>query len=169
MMRKVSYGKLYNLLQYSKKLFFYGVTIGVVSSCQNPKSFIKNMQGTWSGPTSGEGMSYEQWNPADLADEAFGYAWIMEEGDTVFKEKFVLIKRESGYAYWAYPNMTSSPTIFELKKSRANYLEVVNLQHDFPQVIIYQLDKDRVKITLKGKGEVKEQIEESYTLSRQSH
>jgi hypothetical protein len=80
-----------------------------------------------------------------------------------------LIKGESGYAYWAYPNMTSSPTIFELKKSSANYLEVVNLQHDFPQVIIYQLDKDQVKITLKGKGEAEEQIEESYSLSRQSH
>ncbi len=127
------------------------------------------MSGTWKGKTSGEAVSFEQWNISDWKCESYGSAWIIEESDTVFQEKFELIAKEWGYEYCAHPNMTMNPTCFRLHKVRRNYLEVNNFQHDFPQVIIYHIQGNEVHITLKGENENHEKIEESYSLFRQPH
>lgn len=169
MLNKVSYGTIDNLLQYSKKLFCVLGTGILLSSCNSTQSFVANMAGTWKGETSGEGISYEQWNISDLKNEAYGTAWIMEDGDTVFIEKFELIQKDSGTFYCAYPNMTIKPTLFKLEKVSKNHLEVSNYKHDFPQVIIYHIKGDEVQITLKGENENHEKIEESYVLNRQPH
>lgn len=169
MVGKVSYGTLYNFLQYSKNLFWV-LSIGIlVMGCNSPKNFIASMSGTWRGETSGDAVSFEQWNISDLKNEAYGTAWIMEDGDTVFQEKFELIQKDSGSFYCAYPNMTRAPTLFKLKKVTRNHLEVSNFKHDFPQVIIYHITGDEVQITLKGENENHEKIEESYVLNRQPH
>jgi len=168
-MRKAGYSTLYNFLQYNKKLFFCLGLIWSLGACQNPKGFIRNMEGKWSGPTSGEGMGFEEWNPADLEDEAFGFAWVIEDSDTVFKEKFALVKKQKGYVYIAYPNMTQNPTEFQLKKVGRKYLEVENLKHDFPRNIQYRIQGDSVEIILTGEYENHEVGEERYWLKKWNH
>jgi hypothetical protein len=177
MLCKMSFGNLYNFLQYNKNLFLVFFTAVVLVGCTSPQKFIANMSGTWEDETSpgisliyGPGIrSSEEWNVSDREDEAYGTAIIAENGELVFQEKFSLVKRDSGYYYLAYPRMVEEPTSFRLKKVNRNYLEVQNPQHDFPQVIIYHIRGDKVEITLRGEDLNKQKAEVSYTFTRKRH
>lgn len=114
------------------------------------------MAGSWSGASGGVKME-EHWTTADG-----GLMLGMHRDVKAAKSSFEFLrieKRGDSLVYEAMP-MGRPATPFPLKSASASRVVFENLQHDFPQRIIYWRDGDklcgRVEGTIKGKLESEE-------------
>lgn len=96
----------------------------------------------------------EQWmKPA--GGTMIGMGRTVKDGKTVAFEFLRLAPDASGIAYIAKPSENTTETAFKLVKSGAMEATFENLEHDFPQRIIYRRNGDnlvaRIEGTMSGK------------------
>jgi len=142
-----------------KGLFFFSV---LLCSCTTPVSFIKQLEGTWCGPSSGEGEICETWKPTEQGWEGMG-EWL-EDGQRSTTEHLSILETDSGWYYVAHPIQAKNPTFFKLTEVTKTTLMVSNPRHDFPQTILYRLSGDTLFVHLEGEDMNEEPIEEDYYL-----
>lgn len=119
-------------------------TTETTATATNRLDEVAWMIGTWEmHAVEGSGVFTEQWQRID--DNTLGGTGMMLQGtDTVFIEKLQLVNEDG--ALWYVPTVANQnsgqPVRFKEKSISANELVFENLNHDFPQRIIYQRKGD---------------------------
>lgn len=96
--------------------------------------------GTWEMQApDGSGVFTEQWQRAD-GNMLHGTGMMVSGNDTVFSEKLQLVNEQG--VLWYIPTIGDQnggrPVRFKEKSISANEIVFENMDHDFPQRIIYQ-------------------------------
>lgn len=111
------------------------------------------MAGTWRGEVDGVRME-EHWTNAD-GDLMLGLHRDITAKRTAFE--FIRIARQGeSLVYLAMPGGKPA-TAFPLKSLEANRIVFENLEHDFPQRIIYWRDGEQLCARVEGAGQAAEQ------------
>ncbi len=97
------------------------------------------LSGSWEGRAGKAGLE-EHWTPA-AGGTLFGVSRTIVGGKTVAFEFLRIEERGDGIFYVAQPG-GRPPTDFKLMKLEGQSVVFENLQHDFPQRIIYRLNAD---------------------------
>ena len=134
------------------------VVFGFVNRTTPQNNELDHWVGSWVADYEG-GKFYEHWEKkSSELYEAKGYLVI--QGDTVFRELLRVEKIGSHWAYIASIN-GGKPTMFPLKSAEDGKWTFENKEHDFPQRIIYHLQKDgKLYAKVEGKMKGKEVVEE---------
>jgi len=117
------------------------------------------MSGCWQGQM-GPLTIEEQWSRAG-GGMMMGMSRNIKGGRTVFSE-FMRIEPRGGELYYIarIGDAKQSPTPFKLVRANAAEAVFENLEHDFPQRIIYRVDGDGLKARIEGKDKGKERGED---------
>ena len=91
----------------------------------------------------------EQWmKPA--GQTMIGMSRTVKNGKTVGFEFLRIVQDDTGIAYISKPSENKEETAFKLVKFAANEAVFENPTHDFPQRIIYRLDKTNLFARIEG-------------------
>ena len=91
----------------------------------------------------------EQWmRPA--GNSMIGMSRTVRNGKTVGFEFLRIVQDETGINYISRPSQNKEETAFKLIKSGPNEAVFENPAHDFPQRIIYRLDKTNLFARIEG-------------------
>lgn len=137
-------------------------SIFLLSACSTTEeteiNSLKWMLGKWHSSTE-EGILYEEWKKVnDSTYSGHAYA-ITPEGDTTFSETAEITKVNGAITYSVTVNEESS-TDFALVDNQ-DIAVFENVDHDFPQRIIYQkLAKDSLFARIEGTVDGEDQFEE---------
>ncbi len=112
------------------------------------------MAGTWQG--TDRGVDYEETWTQPKGGSLLGMHRDIKDGRTVGFEFFRIETTKDGLAYLASPQGRPA-TAFWLKELGARRVVFENLQHDFPQRVLYWMADDgalhaRIEGTMKGKA-----------------
>ena len=128
------------------KIIYFAIlvlTFSIISKAQkNSISAITDfdgMAGCWENrdPTKGLLIS-EQWmSPAGTS--ILGMGRTVKNGKTVGFEFMRIEQTPDGISFIARPHENKEETAFRLKSSTQNEVVFENLEHDFPQRVIYKL------------------------------
>ena len=123
----------------------------LLASCwaQEPKTneFVA-LQNTWHG-AYGNGTFTETWKVID-ENTLEGWAYYVVKADTVLNEYLQIRKTGAHWGYLASIN-GSPPTLFNLKESHSNNWTFTNSEHDFPQVVYYEISPEgQLRVTVSG-------------------
>jgi len=133
---------------------FVLLAVFFLAGCDGTKSKMESlswMLGSWQGVTA-EGMRFhEQWEKTASGAFVGKGAALGPDGDTLFKE-VLKVEELSGTPYYiATVPENPGPVHFKLISSKDNSAHFENKEHDFPQEIIYTLEKDGVlTVSLRG-------------------
>ena len=119
------------------------------------------MIGSWQG-ISPDGQKFcEQWEK-DATGAFIGKGCALSaQGDTLFKEVLKVEAIEGTPFYVATLPENPGPVHFKLKSLKNKSAHFENMKHDFPQQIIYTLEKDKViHVELRGLRDGKNAIQE---------
>lgn len=130
-----------------KKAIYLIMMLGMLVSCGNnskpEKAFnkLKKLEGHWS--SNNNIIFFENWKMIDDSTLS-GSGYSLKDRDTVFSEVLTLTLRKGKITYLAKdPEQNRAAAIpFLLKKNRRNKFVFENLEHDYPQRIIYEFEKD---------------------------
>lgn len=137
-------------------------SIFLLSACSTNEeteiNSLKWMLGKWQSSTE-EGILYEEWKKInDSTYSGHAYA-ITPEGDTTFSETAEITKN-SGLITYSVTVNEESTTDFALVDNQERAV-FENVDHDFPQRIIYQkLAKDSLFARIEGTVDGEDQFEE---------
>ncbi len=108
--------------------------------------------GDWSRTNSKPGISNtERWSK--LSDsELTGYGVTLRERDTIMIEKLKIIKRDNNIFFVADIKENPTPVFFKLTKINDNEFVCENPDHDFPKMIVYKKEGNKLKATISGDG-----------------
>jgi hypothetical protein len=125
--------------------------------------------GVWSSEspaeTGGASTSVEVWSPP-AAGAMLGHGGVLgPDGNLVFWEGLNIYESDGTLVYVPFPGGKPATVVFPLVQHSADRLEFRNLEHDFPQRIIYsRLDSERMLIEAHGSGRSLR-----WTMQRQCH
>jgi hypothetical protein len=131
---------------------------GSASTAATDLTALSWLAGHWTG-VQGQVEMEEHWL-APKGNTMLGLHRDVVGTRTVMFEFIRIEATADAITYWASPRGKPA-TPFRMKESREQYVAFENLEHDFPQRIIYWLDKEgalhaRVEGTVKGKTESEE-------------
>lgn len=135
------------------------VLLGCVVKAQDAKASLESMTwmtGCWELSVPQRQMTItEQWmKPA--GGTLIGMSRTVRGGKTTGFEFLRIVGSDAGIDYISRPSQNKEETAFRLVKSSASEAVFENLAHDFPQRIIYRIDKPdslfaRIEGTQNGK------------------
>ena len=112
-------------------------SLGWISGCWEQNDAAKKIVGS------------EQWmKPA--GGSMIGMSRTVKKGKTVAFEFLRIVQDDTGIFYISKPSQNKEETSFKLVKSGANEAVFENATHDFPQRIIYRLDKTNLFARIEG-------------------
>lgn len=112
---------------------------------------LKQLAGTWQAENSEE---YECWHLTG-GNTLSGMGYRLDGKDTVINERLELRLSGDSIAYIAtvIRQNEGKPVIFGYKGQNEQGFIFENMEHDFPQTIVYRFDNnDRIGIVLTGDG-----------------
>lgn len=158
-----------------KKLLLLFIPIAVFCSCNNGpvaeevavavagKSDLQQLEwllGSWEN-LSAEGNSYERWKK--ISDTQYGgIGFVLSGSDTVFYEQLLLEQRKDGLYYIPVVRNQNNaePVPFKLSSATNETFIFENLQHDFPQQILYRrVTPDSLYAEISGTENGKKHVE----------
>ncbi len=137
-------------------------SIFLLSACSTNEeteiNSLKWMLGKWQSSTE-EGTLYEEWKKVnDFTYSGHAYA-ITAEGDTTFSETAEITNTNGSITYSVTVNEETSTDFALVDNQERAVFE--NVDHDFPQRIIYQkLAKDSLFARIEGTVDGEDQFEE---------
>lgn len=135
----------------------FSVPAVFVLSCsmfaQSPKPEIESLSwiaGCWEqNDTAKNRFGSEQWmKPA--GGSMIGMARTLRNGKTAGFEFLRIVQDESGIYYISKPSQNKEETSFKLVKYSPSEVVFENPAHDFPQRIIYRVDKTNLFARIEG-------------------
>lgn len=121
------------------------------SAALNSKSPLQKLEwllGYWSNETKGQ-MIGENWlKENDSLFQGFGYG--LKEQDTIFREtlQITLLDNEIYYVPTVSGQNDNQPVLFRIIEIGENYFISENKNHDFPQIIRYELESPGVLLAV---------------------
>lgn len=138
--------KMYGLVW----MVFAVVCVGNVAAQTKPDvASLSWMSGCWElkKPTS---TTYESWGRS-TENLMLGTSQTIKGTKSVAFEFLRIAATDKGLTYYAQPSNAKEPTAFASTKVTANEVIFENLQHDFPQRIIYKTDgPDKLNARIEG-------------------
>ena len=124
------------------------MTMSVSAQTVSIESFA-SMAGCWERTDKSGTLFSEMWTkPA--GNSMMGTGRTVKGGKTVDFEFLRIEQRADGIFYIAKPKANADETPFKLKPKIGNEFVFENLDHDFPQRIIYKLNKDSMVARIEG-------------------
>ena len=106
--------------------------------------------GSWTGK-SGNSKQHENW--MRLSDEVMqGNSHTVVKGDTSFSETMRIELYGDDVYYTVKVAQNKYPVSFKLISITDDEVQFENLEHDFPNLITYHLDGNKLKAKIEGKG-----------------
>lgn len=145
-----------------KKNILPFVLLTLFTACSKLNTDItqfKWLEGRWEG-TEGKMKIFEEWQP--LKDnKMLGVGGAFSDKDTLFAEKITIEKINSELYYIATVPGNKKPVAFKLIRSENTSATFENLEHDFPQRVIYTQNADgSLYACIEGKRSGKDSKEE---------
>jgi hypothetical protein len=110
------------------------------------------LEGSWIRTNSKPGRSAEEKWQKISSTEWKGIAVSMKGTDTSFVEKLKLIIKENNIYYVADVPENKETIYFKFTSITGNSFVCENPQHDFPKLISYQKEGNKIKATISGDG-----------------
>lgn len=120
------------------KIFLISLLLVTVTIAQD-ESILSLFPGKWKMDVD-ESEVFEFWEIVSDT-ELFGSSYILENGEKYISENMYLKKFADQWAYVAIPE-DQTMTLFVLVDYSSKKFVFENLEHDFPQRIIYEFHKD---------------------------
>ena len=146
-------------MMISKKLLVLALlcfsAIGYSQSTDKPQADAKVedlswMAGCWESKDAAKQRSIvEQWMAPD-GGAMLGMSRTVKAGKMTGYEFLRIVRDDVSVKYVSRPSQNSSDTDFRLLKQSVNEVIFENLQHDFPQRIIYRRDGDKLNARIEG-------------------
>lgn len=132
--------------------------LAVPSLAQTAKPGIDGINwlaGCWESNKKGT-VSMERWSKP-LGKMMLSTSQMVKNGKTLSFEFLRIVEDDSGIYYISKPSENKEETSFKLIKFNTNEIVFENPAHDFPQRIIYRLEKDKSLFArIEGKNNGKE-------------
>ena len=129
----------------------------LIAATQASPPSISLLSGYWLSCNEGVEIS-ETWS--DLrSGMLLGTSITVNRSGKLSWESARIAPSDEGYVFFANPS-GQAPTRFQLKSAERNELVFENLEHDFPQRLIYRRDKDKLHARIEGMVEGKPESEE---------
>lgn len=106
------------------------------------------MSGSWMSNSDG-GVVEEQWTPP-RGGTMFGVNRTVHDNETSHFEYLCIQHTQDGIYYMASPKGRQPPTPFKLVQLEGTTAIFENLEHDFPQRIIYRRQRDMMRARIEG-------------------
>ena len=131
----ISFGKVKRVSIYVS--FLLVLVCAGLSSCDKPRSInhLLWVEGEWKGRVKG-GMMFETWK-LSRDSTIIGHSCILANKDTVFQESMRIVKVDGEIYFVATVDHNADPVSFKLVKQDDHGHVFENLEHDFPNRIIY--------------------------------
>ena len=129
--------------------------IGNKLSAQQANEDFKKLdwlEGTWIRTNVKPGRSAEEKWQKISPTEWQGLGVTMNGTDTVFVEKLKLVAKDGNIFYVADIVENKEPVYFKLTNITGNSFVCENSKHDFPKMIAYQKEGNKIKATISGNG-----------------
>ena len=123
-------------------LFIFLITNTSMSQNEQESTSLEGLEwitGLWQSELS-NGKYYERWTASD-ENSMIGEAFIVKGGDTIPSEELKIQVMSDGIYYIAIPR-NQEETHFKLVSLEGQEAVFENLEHDFPQRIIYRGNPD---------------------------
>lgn len=124
-----------------------GIVLASTSSGAATLDDLSWMRGHWRSE-SDRGITEELWMPAE-GSVMLGLNRVIQPGKRAFFEFLRIEERDGAIDYVAQPG-GAAPTSFRLVSIEAAKAVFENLEHDFPQRIIYRLDDGKLCARIEG-------------------
>ena len=129
-----------------QKILVVGLIIFVLSSCYRPSAResmqdVQQLNGKWS---SSESVLFNEFWQIKSDTLLLGMGYSLQDNDTVFKEGLKIFYHDGHVFYGAKVGDSDQFTLFKLTEARKNSWVFENHEHDYPNIIIYEIDKDRL-------------------------
>ena len=145
-----------------KKKFIPFILLTVFSACSKPNADIRQfkwLEGRWEG-LEGKMKIFEVWQPIN-DNKMIGIGGAFQGTDTLFAEKIKIEKTDNELYYIAIVPGNPAPVSFKLINSSNTSATFENLEHDFPQRVIYTKNADgSLYARIEGKRSGKDAKEE---------
>lgn len=116
---------------------------------------INWLAGCWNSTKNGS-VSMERWNKP-MGKMMLSTSQMVKNGKTLSFEFLRIVENDLGIYYISKPSENKEETSFKLVKFSGNEVIFENPEHDFPQRIIYRLEKDKSLFArIEGKNNGKE-------------
>jgi hypothetical protein len=134
-------------------LLFTGITCFAQRNPAEPNmSKLDWLVGKWTRTNARPGTSgYEQWERKSLT-ELKGFGARIKGSDTTITERTTLLLKDNAIYYVADVKENEKPVYFKLTQLTDNSFVCENPEHDFPKMITYTLDGNKLKATISGDG-----------------
>lgn len=93
--------------------------------------------------------TFETWKKAG-ANEYQGFGFTLQNADTIWQEKIILIHRNTGWNFEVTGKGESEPTIFKIIHFRGERFDAENQENEFPKVISYYKEGHELKAVISG-------------------
>ncbi|MCB2207189.1 MAG: hypothetical protein KQH67_02730 [Bacteroidetes bacterium] len=129
-----------------QKILVVGLIIFVLSSCYRPDARqsmqnLHQLEGAWS---SSEGVLFNEYWEIKSDTLMIGVGFSLQEYDTAFKEELKIYLGGGDLFYAAKVGESDKFIKFKMKEAKRNRWVFENHEHDYPNIIIYEIDKDRL-------------------------
>ena len=127
-------------------------------SCHTNKETISEVEwllGKWKRVNdNNDFQTYEFWE-RNSSSSLKGIGFSLRGTDTTFVERLTLSEKDGKLCYIADTRQNDDPVVFELTSLTENSFISQNLEHDFPKMITYLLEGDRMTATISDGGNQK--------------
>lgn len=148
-----------------KKILFIMILFSPLMSCKNSEPIDNHtdhtnitsvnfdwLQGDWERANEEAGkQTREQWTKITNI-EYLGFGYTLQDQDTIWKENIRLINRDSIWNFEVTGQGEDHPTIFRLTHIEKERFNSENQENDFPKIITYSRDGNKLKAVISGKG-----------------
>lgn len=146
-----------------KKLMLALVLTGCCWSCKNEEKKVEKFKetstisesfdwllGDWERTNEQVGKeTFETWKKAG-DNEYQGFGFTMQNLDTIWQEKIILINRHTGWNFEVTGKGESEPTIFKIINIQGERFDSENQENEFPKIISYYKEGDKLKAVISG-------------------
>ena len=140
----------------------YFTVLVLLSSCWGKKSVDRYnwVIGNWRGHEQ-EIQYFENWKKSN-EETLSGDSYVYQNGDTVFREKNKIELIGGTACYILSLPETKEPLIYKLIEEDGQKIVFENKEHEFPQVITYEMKGDSLHVVSLGTADKQKVKEEAY-------
>lgn len=129
-----------------QKILIAGMFIIMLSSCYRPTARetmqdLQQLNGKWS---SSESILFNEYWLIKSDTMLMGMGYSLQERDTVFKEELKIFYDEGSVFYGAKVGENDQFIVFKMTNAGKNNWIFENHEHDYPNIIRYEIDDDQL-------------------------
>lgn len=132
-----------------QRILVAGLILSIITSCYRPSAYesmkdLQQLNGKWS---SSESVLFNEYWQIKSDTLLLGQGYSLQDNDTAFKEELKIYYYEGHVFYGAKVGESEQFVSFKLMKAWKKKWIFENLDHDYPNIITYKIDGNRLVAT----------------------